>query len=133
MPDVLGAARLIGFIGSADLERSRAFYEEALGLELIEQDDFACVFSAHGTMLRVTAVPEVVRARYTVLGWDVPDIRESVRALKTNGVSFRRYTEMGMRQDEDDVWTAPNDDLVAWFTDPDGHVLSLTQFTTAER
>jgi catechol 2,3-dioxygenase-like lactoylglutathione lyase family enzyme len=133
MPDVLGSARLIGFIGSADLARSPAFYEETLGLELIEQDDFACVFSAQGTMLRVTLVPEVMRAEYTILGWDVPDIREAVRALKAGGVSFRRYGDMGMEQDEDDVWTAPNDDLVAWFTDPDGHVLSLTQFTTADR
>ena len=133
MAEVLGSARLIGFVGTADIDRSRAFYEETLGLELIEQDDFACVFSAHGTMLRVTAVPEVVHAEYTVLGWDVPDIRETVRALKANGVSFRRYGDMGMEQDEDDVWIAPNDDMVAWFTDPDGHVLSLTQFTTAER
>jgi catechol 2,3-dioxygenase-like lactoylglutathione lyase family enzyme len=133
MAEVLGSARLIGFVGTADIDRSRAFYEETLGLELIEQDDFACVFSSHGTMLRVTAVPEVVRAEYTVLGWDVPDIRETVHALKANGVSFRRYSDMGIAQDEDDVWTAPNDDLVAWFTDPDGHVLSVTQFTATER
>ena len=133
MAEVLGSARLIGFVGSADLERSRSFYEETLGLELIEQDGFAAVFSAHGTMLRVTAVPEVVHAEYTVLGWDVPDIRQTVHALKANGVSFRRYGEMGIEQDEDDVWTAPNGDLVAWFTDPDGHVLSVTQFTDTER
>lgn len=133
MGEFLGSARLIGFVGAADLERSRAFYEETLGLELIEQDDFACVFSAHGTMLRVTAVPQVVRADYTVLGWDVSDIRQTVRALKANGVSFRRYGDMGIEQDADDVWTAPNDDLVAWFTDPDGHVLSVTQFTATGR
>jgi catechol 2,3-dioxygenase-like lactoylglutathione lyase family enzyme len=133
MADALGSARLIGFVGSADLGRSRSFYEETLGLELIEQDEYAAVFSAHGTMLRVTAVPEVVRAEYTVLGWDVPDIRQTVHALKAGGVSFARYDGKGMEQDEDDVWTAPNGDLVAWFTDPDGHVLSVTQFTATDR
>ena len=128
MAGILGSAGLIGFVASSDMQRSRAFYEETLGLELVEQNDFASVFSAHGTMLRVAAVPEVVTAGYTVLGWDVPDIRASVRALKAGGVSFRRFDETGMKQDEDDVWTTPNGDLVAWFTDPDGHVLSLTQF-----
>ena len=32
-----------------------------------------------------------------------------------------------MNQDSDGVWTTPGGDQVAWFTDPDGHVLSLTQ------
>jgi catechol 2,3-dioxygenase-like lactoylglutathione lyase family enzyme len=133
MTGILGSAELIAFMGSADVARSRSFYEGTLGLELLEENEYACVFSAHGTMLRVAAVPEVVKAGYTVLGWDVPDIRASIRALKAGGVAFRRFDEMGMKQDEDDVWTAPNGDLVAWFTDPDEHVLSLTQFTTAER
>ena len=133
MAGVLGSAGLIAFVGSGDLERSRSFYEKTLGLELVEQNEFACAFAAPGTMLRVTAVPEVTRAEYTILGWEVPDIAETVRALKASGVAFRRYEAMGMDQDEDDVWTAPNGDRVAWFTDPDGHVLSLTQFTTTEQ
>jgi catechol 2,3-dioxygenase-like lactoylglutathione lyase family enzyme len=133
MTGILGSAELIAFIGSADVARSRSFYEGTLGLELLEENEYACVFSAHGTMLRVAAVPEVLKAGYTVLGWDVPDIRASIRALKAGGVSFHRFDETGMKQDEDDVWAAPNGDLVAWFTDPDEHVLSLTQFMRAER
>jgi catechol 2,3-dioxygenase-like lactoylglutathione lyase family enzyme len=130
---LLGSADVVAFIASGDLDRSRSFYGETLGLDLVEQNDFACVFATPRAMLRVTAVPEVIAAGYTVLGWDVPDIREAVRALKAASVRFYRYDGMHLEQDEDDVWTAPNGDLVAWFADPDGHVLSLTQFATAAR
>jgi hypothetical protein len=92
----------------------------------MEQNDFACVFDANGTMLRVTAVAEVARVGYTVLGWRVPDIAAIVHGLTARGVVFLRYD--GMDQDENGVWTTPADDKVAWFADPDGNVLSLTQF-----
>lgn len=130
MAGVLGSADVTAFIASSDLDRSRVFYGQTLGLDLVEQNSFACVFSTPGAMLRVTAVPEVIRAEYTVLGWNVPEIRGAVRALKAAGVSFKRYE--GMDLDDDDIWATPNGDLVAWFADPDGHTLSLTQFTAGE-
>src|SRR5580700_1565325 len=66
------------------------------------------------------------RINRTVLGWRVTDITAAVRGLAAKGVVFLRYE--GMDQDSDGVWTAPGGDKVAWFTDPDGNVLSLTQF-----
>ena len=123
---MLQASEVVAFVGSADLRRARVFYEQALGLRPIEHNDFACVFDANGTMLRVTAVPEVARAGYTVLGWRVTDIEAAVRGLTARGVVFSRYD--GMDQDENGVWTTPGGDQVAWFADPDGNVLSLTQF-----
>jgi catechol 2,3-dioxygenase-like lactoylglutathione lyase family enzyme len=66
---MLQAGDVIAFAASADLRQARAFYEQVLGLRVIEQNDFACVFDANGTMLRVTAVAEVARPGYTVLGW----------------------------------------------------------------
>jgi catechol 2,3-dioxygenase-like lactoylglutathione lyase family enzyme len=77
-------------------------------------------------MLRVTAVPDAPRAGYTVLGWRVADIAAAVGDLTAKGVVFIRYE--GMEQDENGVWTAPGGEQVAWFSDPDGNVLSLTQF-----
>jgi catechol 2,3-dioxygenase-like lactoylglutathione lyase family enzyme len=123
---MLGSSAVIAFAGSADLGRARAFYEQVLGLPVIEQNDFACVFDANGTMLRVTAVGEVARAGYTVLGWRVGDIAATVRGLAAGGVQLLRYD--GLDQDEDGIWTTPGGDKVAWFADPDGNVLSLTQF-----
>ncbi len=123
---MLGSSDVIAFAGAADLGRARDFYEPVLGLRLVEQSDFACVFDANGTMLRVTAVGEAARAPYNVLGWRVRDIVGTARGLAGRGVSFLRYD--GMSQDEDGIWTAPGGDMVAWFADPDANVLSLTQF-----
>jgi len=123
---MLGSSDVIAFAPATDLDRSRAFYEQALGLPLAGQNEFACVFDANGTMLRVTAVPEVSRAGYTVLGWRVADIAAAVRHLAARGVVFIRYD--GMDQDGNGVWTTPGGDRVAWFADPDGNILSLTQF-----
>lgn len=123
---MLESSDVVAFAAATDLPRARAFYEQKLGLPVIEQNDFACVFDANGTMLRVTAVPEVMQASYTVLGWRVTDIEATVRGLTAKGVVFNRYDIMD--QDENGVWTTPGGDQVAWFTDPDGNNLSLTQF-----
>jgi catechol 2,3-dioxygenase-like lactoylglutathione lyase family enzyme len=124
---MLEASEVVAFVGSADLRRAREFYEQALGLRLIELNDFACVFDANDTMLRVTLVAEVAHSGYTVLGWRVSDIATTVNGLTAKGVAFLHYD--GMDQDESGVWTTPGGDQVAWFADPDGNVLSLTQFT----
>jgi catechol 2,3-dioxygenase-like lactoylglutathione lyase family enzyme len=123
---MLQAGDVIAFAASANLGRARAFYEQVLGLPVTEQNDFACVFDANGTMLRVTAVAEVARPGYTVLGWRVADIAATAHGLAGRGVVFLRYD--GMDQDDNGVWTTPGGDKVAWFADPDGNVLSLTQF-----
>ena len=123
---MLESCDLVAFVGAADLDRARAFYEGVLGLPVTERTDFACVFDSGGTMLRVTAVPAVAQPGYTVLGWRVPDIRAVVRELTGRGVTVLRFD--GMAQDEDGIWTTPGGDRVAWFADPDGNTLSLTQF-----
>jgi catechol 2,3-dioxygenase-like lactoylglutathione lyase family enzyme len=124
---VLTDSDLVAFVASSDLDRSRAFYEGVLGLPLVEETSFACVFDAHGTQLRVTAVAEVARPGYTVLGWQVTDLAASIDHLVPRGVQFARFD--GVEQDDRGVWTTPNGDRVAWFTDPEGNVLSLTQLS----
>jgi catechol 2,3-dioxygenase-like lactoylglutathione lyase family enzyme len=122
---VLANSDVIAFVSTVDLASARAFYEGVLGLPMVEAGAYACVFDAHGTTLRVTAVAEVAHPGYTVLGWRVNDISETVSRLDSLGVEPVRYD--GMEQDDQGVWTTPNGDRVAWFTDPDGNVLSLTQ------
>jgi catechol 2,3-dioxygenase-like lactoylglutathione lyase family enzyme len=124
---VLATSDVIAFAATSDLTRARTFYETTLGLRLVDENAYACVFDAHGTMLRVTAVAEVAHPGYTVLGWRVSDIGETVRRLAALGVVFARYD--GMEQDVHGVWTSPSGDRIAWFTDPDGNVLSLTELT----
>ncbi|HEX3791083.1 MAG TPA: VOC family protein [Pseudonocardiaceae bacterium] len=123
---MLGTSALVAFAATLDAPRARAFYQDVLGLTLVEHNDFASVFDANGTMLRVTPVPTFTPAPDTVLGWAVAEISTTVRDLTAKGVTFTRYP--GMDQDETRVWTAPGGARIAWFTDPDGNVLSLTQF-----
>jgi catechol 2,3-dioxygenase-like lactoylglutathione lyase family enzyme len=122
----LDAGRLVGFVPTVDLSRARAFYADTLGLRVVDESDYACVFDANGTMLRVTPVRKLARARYTVLGWSVDDIDATVRSLTDAGVGFEHYR--GMDLDALGIWTAPGGSRVAWFRDPDANLLSLTQF-----
>jgi catechol 2,3-dioxygenase-like lactoylglutathione lyase family enzyme len=114
------------FLATANAERARAFYELVLGLAFVADEPPALVFRVGESMLRIQKVEQVHPVPYTALGWEVSDIRQTVRDLRTAGVVFQRYD--GMNQDADAIWLAPSGASVAWFRDPDGHVLSLTQF-----
>jgi catechol 2,3-dioxygenase-like lactoylglutathione lyase family enzyme len=116
---------LVAFVGVSNLDRAAEFYGGTLGLDLTDERPFALVARVRGTMLRITEVPSVVPAPYTVLGFEVADIATAVDRLAARGVAFTRYD--GMDQDDRGIWTAPGGARIAWFTDPDGNVLSLTQ------
>jgi catechol 2,3-dioxygenase-like lactoylglutathione lyase family enzyme len=117
---------IIGFVASSDPDRAKKFYRDTLGLPLVSEEmPFALVFDAHGTMLRVAIVEKVVSAGYTVLGWRVPNIVAAAKALSQAGVRFERYP--GMQQDELGIWSSPSGARVAWFKDPDGNTLSISQ------
>ena len=117
---------LIAFVATKQPDRAKVFYQEILGLRLLEESPFALVFEAGGTTLRVAKVKEMTPAPYTVLGWKVTDMRSTVTDLANRGISFERYE--GLPQDEFGVWTTPDGQLVSWVKDPDGNTLSLTQF-----
>ena len=121
----LGSQRIVAFVATAAPSKAKKFYSDTLGLRLVDDNPFALVFDAHGTMLRVTRVERVVLAGYTVLGWQVPDIVDMVTRLKKAGVRFRRYDGMG--QDKLGIWQSPSGAKVAWFKDPDGNTLSVTE------
>ena len=123
---MLSTCDLIAFVPATDIDRARRFYAEALGLTLVEENSAACVFDANGTMLRVTPVGEVTPAPFTVVGWAVSDIGGVVQRLTDDGVAIQRFE--GLEQDDLGIWNAPSGDQVAWFKDPTGNTLSLTQF-----
>jgi catechol 2,3-dioxygenase-like lactoylglutathione lyase family enzyme len=121
----LGSRKLIAFVATLDPARAKDFYGRVLGLRLTSEDTFALVFDANGTTLRVSVVRELAPAGYTVLGWLVPDVRQAVRELTERSVVFQRFD--GLEQDELGIWSAPGGAKVAWFRDPDGNTLSVTQ------
>ncbi|GAA3191946.1 VOC family protein [Actinocorallia longicatena] len=121
----------MAFVPTTDLDRAREFYTAILGLKLVEADGFACVLRSGETMLRVIKVERLAVQPYTVLGWAVDDLVERMAELVLLGVEFTRHP--GMDQDDLGVWTSPSGERVAWFADPDGNTLSLTQFAAPAR
>jgi len=125
---ILGGSKLVAFAPTTDPVKARAFYEGVLGLRLAaDEKPFALVFDANGTMLRVTTVHELHPHPFAVLGWHIENIEETVDRLASAGVEFNCYKGMN-DADPRGIWNSPSGARVAWFKDPDGNVLSVTQF-----
>ncbi len=125
---MLGPMDIVAFIPTRNPVTARPFYEKTLGLKFVEDDEFALVFDAKGTMLRVVNVSGIEGhkpAPFTILGWSVGDISKTVEGLLKKGVVFERYP--GLPQDALGVWSAPGGAKVAWFKDPDGNLLSVSE------
>jgi catechol 2,3-dioxygenase-like lactoylglutathione lyase family enzyme len=126
MPFELSKSNPVCFVPIVDIDRARAFYRDTLGLHLVSEElPFALVFDVNGIMLRLSIVKEPPAFPGTVLGWQVPDASAAVQALMKSGVHFERYNFM--KQDELGIWTTPTGARVAWFKDPDGNVLSVSE------
>ena len=123
---MLGTSPLIAFVSVTDATRAHHFYGELLGLSLVEETPFALEFDCAGTMLRVALANHVTPAPYTVLGWQVADIAATLSALASAGIRPEIYE--GFHQSAEGVWQAPSGAKVAWFKDPDGNLLSVTEF-----
>jgi catechol 2,3-dioxygenase-like lactoylglutathione lyase family enzyme len=109
----------------SDAAAARLFYESTLGLVVLDDTPFALVVDANGTNVRVTPVADLRPQPFTIAGWHVDDIEATAQELAGRGVTFNRYD--GLEQTASGVWASPSGDLVAWFADPDGNTLSLTQ------
>ncbi len=118
--------RIMAFVATADAGKARPFYEEVLGLNVTDADNYGINFSAGDYFLRMTPVRDFKAAPYAVLSWVVEDINKIIETLEARGVMFEHY--QGLGQDTKGVWTAPDGTKVAWFKDPDQNILSLTQF-----
>jgi catechol 2,3-dioxygenase-like lactoylglutathione lyase family enzyme len=122
---MLGSIDIVAFVPTKDTDKARAFYEGVLGLRFVKDDGFALVLDAHGIMMRVAKAPQFAPAPFTILGWQVTDIEKIVTELQGKGVQFERFGFF--EQDALGIWTAPTGDKVAWFKDPDGNILSVSQ------
>lgn len=125
---MLDSYKIVAFVPTRNFKKARAFYEGTLRLRFVSEDGFALVMDANGTMIRISKVPEFKPHQFTILGWDVPNIEKVVAGLEGRDIHFERYGFPG--QDEQGIWTAPNGDKVAWFKDPDGNILSVSQHAT---
>jgi len=122
---MLGSCNVIAFVPTVHPDRARAFYEGLLGLRFVSKDHYAMMFEANGVRLRIALVQEFKPAPFTILGWLVSDIAVTVRELAMKGVVFQHYKVF--KQDDLGICTFLSGEQVAWFKDPDGNTLSLTQ------
>ena len=122
---MLATSELVAFLSTTDYARARAFYEGVLGLRLVEETPFAHVYDANGVTVRI-AKTEFTAQPFTVLGWNVTGLDEKMRALVAKGVAFERYGFL--EQDALGAWSSPSGARVSWFKDPDGNLLSMTEW-----
>ncbi|HTX40872.1 MAG TPA: VOC family protein [Acidobacteriaceae bacterium] len=116
---------VVTFLMTRNPEAAIAFYRDKLGLRFLRDDGFALVFDMNGVLLRIGKTPSFTPAPNTVLGWEARSIAATMNDLRQRGIAFERYPNID--QDADGVCTFPNGDKVAWFKDPDGNVLSISQ------
>jgi catechol 2,3-dioxygenase-like lactoylglutathione lyase family enzyme len=123
--NMIQSYQVVAFVATRDGRRAREFYEGILGLPVVSDDPYALALDAHGTKIRIQKVESFTPHPFTALGWEVSSIDDTVEALRARGVSFEMFSGMG--QDTKGIWQAPSGARVAWFKDPDGNTLSLTQ------
>lgn len=122
---MLGNQKLKAFSPTTKPDKAKSFYRDVLGLKLLSEDNFALEFDANGTLLRVTIVPELTPHPFTILGWNVDNIASMIKQLNDKNIFCERYEFL--EQDKLGIWVSPNGSKVAWFKDPDGNILSLTE------
>lgn len=122
---MLDSGKMVGFVPTKDYDQARDFYVQKLGCEFVSLDQFALVVKIGGHMIRIAKVPNLTPLQGTILGWEVVDIEKMVRWLAERGVATEKYPFVQDR--ELGIWSTPNGDRVAWFKDPDGNVLSVSQ------
>ena|SRR5215831_4089135 len=122
---MLADKKLKAFVPTMKPDKARSFYKDILELELLSEDNYALEFNANGTLLRVIIVQEFKPYPFTVLGWNVDNIASTIKLLNDKKVFCEQYDFL--EQDSSGIWTAPGGAKVAWFKDPDGNVLSLTE------
>ena len=122
---MIGKFALTAFLATSNPRRAKVFYEKTLGLRLVDDDKFALVFDAAGVPLRIQKVSELRPQAFTSLGWQVQNIRRLITGLLKKGVVLERYEFL--EQDDWGVWLAPSGTRVAWFKDPDGNLLSVSE------
>jgi len=122
---MLAAGKMMGFVPTKDYEAARAFYVGKLGFEFVSLDQYALVVGVGGHKIRIVKIPNFTPLQGTMLGWEIDSIEKVAAWLRERGVSTEKYPSV---QDKElGIWTAPSGDRVAWFKDPDGNVLSISQ------
>jgi catechol 2,3-dioxygenase-like lactoylglutathione lyase family enzyme len=109
----------------SDLPHAKHFYGETLGLKAVMDTEGGVMYGSGGTQFFV--YPSRFKASgHTQMSWTVSDIKGEVAALKAKGIKFEDYDSPGIKTVDGIVQVGPAV-WTAWFLDPDGNLLGLTQ------
>lgn len=122
---MLANKKLKAFVPTVKPGEAKSFYKDILGLKLLSEDNYALEFDANGTSVRIIIVQDLKPYPFTVLGWNIDNIISVIKQLNDKNIFCERYEFL--EQDNLGIWTSPNGAKVAWFKDPDGNILSLTE------
>lgn len=123
---MLASIPMNGFVPTSDAEKARAFYEGVLGFELISDNEYVATYRAGANKIMLQKGAPSPPAQRTIVGWEVTGIRDVVSELTKRGVEFLRLNMEWIKQDDLGIWNSP-DGKVAWFKDPDGNTLSVSE------
>ncbi|HEY4894532.1 MAG TPA: VOC family protein [Solirubrobacteraceae bacterium] len=122
---MLEGAHLVGFVATRDLDVAGAFYGDLLGLRRVASTPLANVYDVSEAKLCVVRADHIEPTGETVFAWSVEDLGATVAQLVEAGIELISYP--GLDQDSDRAWTSRSGARVAWFKDPEGHILSVMQ------
>lgn len=123
---MLTEPKITAFLPTVKPKESKQFYRSTLGLKLVSEDVYALEFEGSGVSLRITTVESFIPHPFTVLGFKIKEIVAQVKTLNNKGVKFERFNYF--EQDDLGIWTSPSQAKIAWFKDPDGNLISLTEY-----
>ena len=123
---MLSEPQITAFVSTIQPEISKQFYRDILGLQIVTEDAYAIELKGNGAMLRITTVQELKPQPFTVLGFKIEQIELQVKSLSDKGVKFEKYDHFD--QNDLGIWTSPSKAKVAWFKDPDGNLISVTEY-----
>jgi predicted enzyme related to lactoylglutathione lyase len=116
----------------ADMERSKDFYQNKLGLSLKtgmgDVPGFAMFEAGKGSMLGIYEKKDHAQSDFTQAGFNVEDLEGLLKELAEKGVKPEQYDmpEYGIKTDENGIVTMENNKS-AWIKDPDGNIIALNQ------
>jgi catechol 2,3-dioxygenase-like lactoylglutathione lyase family enzyme len=122
----IAQADVVAMVAVKDLDAAKEFYGDKLGLEQAMEGPAGIAYKSGSGTLFVYPAPTAGTNQATSANWQVDDIESVVAELKDKGITFEKFDVPGAKQ-EGDISVMGANMKAAWFKDPSGNILGLTQ------
>jgi catechol 2,3-dioxygenase-like lactoylglutathione lyase family enzyme len=114
-------------IPAKDLDGTRKFYEDVLGLQVIQDDPAGILYRSGDSVVMLYPTEFAGTAQHTLGTFMVGDIDAAVADLRSKGVTFEEYDMPGLKTEGGIAELGGVKS--AWFKDPEGNILGLGELT----